>query len=549
MKTRLLCLLLCLLTKLCLAQKEEFPVVDKQTNLPLNYGVNALRSKISLMLSVDTLTKSIKPFNHIPGDSLGTIVFLENAQTAHVTVLLRKDSLKYYRYTVIENDTNIVIRDAVPSKVDFVWNERSSWPGYLTMDLGINNIENKKITIKVYRLPDAQEVTTVILYNKPLKKARLLQAKLVRDTAVAKRDFTTLKDIIKTLRDLNNGSVLSLDQKLRYIYVPTSKIDLDFIYRVHIVRNSGAENVHVNFAPAWQYDAADGNPYFLLKAAYFRIPGDYSVYIVPQIGDEVNVTEIYSSVPQLSFKVVENPKAYTTKDILITVAILVSVLSLIAGLVIYFIRKRSQQKLQAVQKQAEHTREQLDQIRSQLNPHFVFNSLSGIQNLINKNEIENANAYLSKFARLTRNILNEKELISIEDECRLLDDYLAMERLRFSFYYEIKIDESADLLQVEIPTMLLQPFVENASKHSMSVMGKEGKLLVEFMAANKDLVLTVKDNGMGFDVNKSHEGLGLELCRKRIDLLNQLYKECPLLLQINSGESGTAVTITLKNWL
>ena len=542
MKIRFLCLLLCLITNLCLAQNHEFSVVDKENKRPANYGVNALRSKISLTLSVDTFTKSIKPFNQIPGDSLGNIVFLENAQEALVTVRLRKDSLQYYRYTVIENDTKIITRDAVPGKINFVWNEKSSWPGYLTMDLGINRIENKKITIKIYRLPNAEEVTTLILYNKPIKKVRVLQAILLSNTSVTNRDSTTLKNI-------NDGSVVLLDHGLRYIYVPIDKVDLDFIYRVYIVRKSGTEKVHINFAPVWQYDAADGNPYFLLEAAYFRTPGDYSVYIVPQIGDEENVTGINSSVPQLTFKVLESPKVYSVKDILILVASIVIVTTIIAGLIVHLLRKKSHKKVQAEQKKAERTKEQLDQIRSQLNPHFVFNSLSGIQNLINKNEIKNANAYLSKFARLTRNILNEKELISIEDECHLLDDYLAMVRLRFNFNYELKIDESANLLQVEIPNMLLQPFVENASKHSMSAMAKDGELRIEFKTADRDLILTVGDNGKGFDVNKCHEGFGLKLCRKRIDLLNELYTECPLLLKINSSEFGTLVTITLKNWL
>lgn len=549
MKIRLLCFLLCLITNLCLGQKEEFPIVDKVTKLPINYGVNALKSKINLTLSVDTLTKSIKPFNQIPGDSLGNIVFLENAQKALVTVRLRKDSLKYYRYTVIENDTNIVIRDAVPSRIDFVWNARSSFPGYLTMNLGINKIHNKKIIIKIYRLPDAEKVTTLILYNKPLQKVKLLRAKLQSDENASTGVLKTWDDIIAAMREINNGSVVSLEEKHNFMYVPISNIDLDFLYRVHIIRNTKGENIHVNFAPEWRYDAPDGNRYFLLQSAYFKIPGDYSLYILPQIGDEVNLTGIGRSVPQLTFKVAEKPKVYSTKDILLFVAIIVGVLSLIASLIIYFIRKKHQNRLAAAQKKAEYTKEQLDQIRLQLNPHFVFNSLSGIQNLINKNKIESANTYLSKFARLTRNILNEKELISIEDECRLLEDYLEMERLRFKFYYEIRVEESADLFQVEIPTMLLQPFVENACKHSMSVSGKEGKLLIEFMVENKDLILTVKDNGTGFDANDSHKGLGLKLCRKRIDLLNQVYPECPLLLQISSSEAGTSVTITLKTWL
>jgi two-component system LytT family sensor kinase len=72
---------------------------------------------------------------------------------------------------------------------------------------------------------------------------------------------------------------------------------------------------------------------------------------------------------------------------------------------------------------------------------------------------------------------------------------------------------------------------------------------VEFLSIDKDLVLKISDNGKGFNVNDNYEGLGLKLCKKRIDLLNELYPECSLLFMINSGESGTVVNITLENWL
>ena len=130
--------------------------------------------------------------------------------------------------------------------------------------------------------------------------------------------------------------------------------------------------------------------------------------------------------------------------------------------------------------QKEIAKLQLNSIRSQLNPHFLFNALSGIQNLINKNEIDNANKYLSKFARLTRNVLDDKELISLAQEKALLDDYLQMEQLRFGFNYEINAVENLDLNNIEIPSMLLQPFVENAIKHGIASKNNEGSVEIHF---------------------------------------------------------------------
>ncbi|MNL29701.1 Sensor histidine kinase YehU [compost metagenome] len=192
---------------------------------------------------------------------------------------------------------------------------------------------------------------------------------------------------------------------------------------------------------------------------------------------------------------------------------------------------------------------QLNSIRSQLNPHFLFNALSGIQNLMNKNETDNANKYLSKFARLTRNVLDDKELISLSQEKTLLDDYLQMEQLRFGFKYEINQSENLDLDNIEIPSMLLQPFVENAVKHGISQKAANGQIMISFTKQANDLVLTVTDNGNGFDTGKKNSGLGLPLSDSRIALLNSIYKENRFNLAIQSTTKGTKISLTLTDWL
>ena len=192
---------------------------------------------------------------------------------------------------------------------------------------------------------------------------------------------------------------------------------------------------------------------------------------------------------------------------------------------------------------------QLNSVRSQLNPHFLFNALSGIQNLMNKNEIDNANKYLAKFARLTRNVLDDKELISLAEEGKLLDDYLQMEQLRFGFSYKIKTADNLDLENIEIPSMLLQPFVENAVKHGISQKAADGEIIIVFNKKASDLVLKITDNGNGFDPMKKHNGLGLQLSDNRIALLNSIYKENRFILEKQSSSEGTTINLTLTDWL
>ena len=168
---------------------------------------------------------------------------------------------------------------------------------------------------------------------------------------------------------------------------------------------------------------------------------------------------------------------------------------------------------------------------------------------MNKNEIDNANKYLSKFARLTRNVLEDKELISLSKEKTLLDDYLQMEQLRFGFEYEINRSEDLDLDNTEIPSMLLQPFVENAVKHGISKKATDGKISITFIKQANDLLLTVTDNGNGFDTAKKNNGLGLQLSNNRIALLNSIYKENRFILAIQSTTNGTNISLTLTDWL
>jgi LytS/YehU family sensor histidine kinase len=179
----------------------------------------------------------------------------------------------------------------------------------------------------------------------------------------------------------------------------------------------------------------------------------------------------------------------------------------------------------------------------------MFNALSGIQNLMNKNETDQANRYLAKFARITRTILNNNELISLKDEQSLLDDYLQMEQLRFGFTYKVDVDQNLNAENVEIPAMLLQPFVENAVKHGIADMGKNGYIYLSMAGKNKDVVLTVTDNGKGFDAGQQNNGMGIALIKKRIALLNTVYGSSPVLLDIKPAPANTMVIITLTNWL
>lgn len=180
---------------------------------------------------------------------------------------------------------------------------------------------------------------------------------------------------------------------------------------------------------------------------------------------------------------------------------------------------------------AQHQRMHLEQklLRSQMNPHFIYNSLQAIQNYILSNNARDAVKYLSSFATLTRSVLHNSrmEYIPLTKEIALLENYLQLQKLRFGnrFDYKIHVDDEIDTDHVTIPPMLAQPFIENAIKHGMHDIESGGEIEVSYRIGNQLLLMEIKDNGHGMKQTGSkgqeHQSLAMEITRERIALMNK----------------------------
>lgn len=229
-------------------------------------------------------------------------------------------------------------------------------------------------------------------------------------------------------------------------------------------------------------------------------------------------------------------------------------------------RRRSLKQQRAIQRTEERLaleRRQLEweqeAVRARIDPHFVFNALNGILTFVYKRDIDSLKIQLPRLARFIRLSLNlgGEEFITVEQEVQYLNDYLALEKRRFEeqFEYSITITEGVDTQRKLLPPLLLQIFVENAVKHGVSALPESKKGVIFVIFERKEfncLRCVIIDNGKGLSQSLSekkadtdHNSLGLNLAKRRISLLNQIYGP-KYTLDISDSKDGTKVIVEVK---
>lgn len=171
-------------------------------------------------------------------------------------------------------------------------------------------------------------------------------------------------------------------------------------------------------------------------------------------------------------------------------------------------------------------------LRAQMNPHFIFNMMNSIQDFILKNDMKSAQKYLTKFARLVRMILDNsvQSEVLLDEELKANRLYVELEQQRFNqnFDFTFEIDQGLEDSGIRIPSMLIQPFLENAIKHGISHLEGQGRLRLSVKRINDDLMVEIEDNGVGRKAaaewnalhQKDHQSMGSLLTEKRVEILN-----------------------------
>lgn len=260
----------------------------------------------------------------------------------------------------------------------------------------------------------------------------------------------------------------------------------------------------------------------------------------------------------LQINVLYNP----TYRLIIVFVLLIIGFALISYLIRYHYRRRRAEWEYSLTKEKNIL--EMRALRSQMNPHFVFNSLTAIQSLIQDKENEKAEYFLLKFSRLLRQIIDKssENHTSLADELNWIQNYLDIQNLRFKkkFVFESKISKRINSEKIIIPGMIIPPFVENALDHGLFNKKQKGSLFVTAYAKNKQLHISIIDNGIGRlksqEINKQKtyvkKPIGFNNVSRRLELLNQEGHELPNSFRVfdlydkDNNVSGTCVMLKLN---
>lgn len=471
-----------------------------------------------------------------------------NSDATVISLGITKDNVDDYRYHVVVDDSVEVVHWSKP-RLEKLYGAKKPY-GFI----GTFNYPGKQVLVEVVNTKNYQIRDGVIFdWRKTLKPqtTNLIihgSPKTIEGNITKVTPDSILEN--KAPYELKHDPITHEITQIKFIQGDVGDIQLVLKDHPTIEYNVSISNTDDNEYGFWGSTDESGFQASFILRSLPQLPGTYKIVISPKIGGNVDVTSQTLVIPVVVLPRPLLEKKASLKELL---PYLVAAL-LVIGLLFWLYRRNLNVKLSSSVQARQNVNLKMRSIRAQLNPHFMFNALTSIQNLVNKNDMESANHYLSRFASLTRKVLNtgEKELISLEDELKILDDYLQMEQLRFGFQYHVDTDVDINVANTEIPAMLLQPFVENAVKHGVADLRDRGEVKVIIRKENTNLNLIITDNGMGFiqtGAMSNSNSFGLKLSEERIELLNQLYTGQPFKLGIKTGDTGTTVTVTLTNWI
>jgi ligand-binding sensor domain-containing protein len=411
-------------------------------------------------------------------------------------------------------------------------------------DLGIDLIDKKSLKIKTlnnnFYIRGININDVAVIDNKLFlvnNESVIIHSKNFTKNDI-KLKFNKLETIINDKKHEEDKLVLDANQN-----------NIQFVFGTISFKSMGAYEYHfrlLGFDDKWTKQSALSN-----SSNYLSLPsGEYTFELKLVLNNEVYDEKKVHFVIQKSFW-------ETPWFLVIILVLIVNIIFITNRTTKYFVNKRQIIKQQILNSQ-------LTALRAQMNPHFLFNILSSVQGLIYSNKKNEASEYLGKFSKLMRENLenSDKQSIYLDDEIEMLKNYLELEALRFNegeFCYEINYQDKISSREIEIPSMIVQPFVENAIKHGLlHKLGlKKLKINVNYINKNNEIAIEIEDNGIGREasgiINKkrlNHKSFSSKAIESRIDLINKIRKkQIKLIIEDLKNEKneslGTKITINI----
>jgi LytS/YehU family sensor histidine kinase len=266
--------------------------------------------------------------------------------------------------------------------------------------------------------------------------------------------------------------------------------------------------------------------------------------------NEISKLEVKYQTTQKEFKIeaLQREKEIQNRKIAQISSLIVAII-VILGFIIIVLYMRGKQRKLFMQNKNMTIKQQI--LQNQMNPHFLFNVLTSIQGYMSDSNTEKASDYLSKFSKLTRMVLQSsaQDKILLSEEIELLTNYIQLEQLRLvkSFELVLTIDNEIEVEEINIPPMMIQPFVENAIKHGLKNI-ENGVLELKILEKDSYILFSINDNGKGFEKGEmdstGHKSMALGIINERADILKQKWKK-DVSISFFSDEKGTKVDVKL----
>lgn len=468
--------------------------------------------------------------------------------------LLKLKSYKNLIYALTSNE-KIVVIDAKNKITNFIMPEE-----YIT-----SKIENIKIQQETLFIFTNEQIIEYNLEKNTFSTAITLTKDIsVSDLTVFQNKiyFTTSKGLlIKDSEGLQLRyepklfihSVAANDKKIDFSKQPElnfrqNNLKIDFSVLSAMPNQKNALSYKINHSK-WNKLESNARELNLFSLS----PGSYTIYL--KVGE--------NKVPHetMIFFTILKPFWQTNLFIAFVILLGLGFVYFLYQLKLREIQRKNQLVLDKVNLEKNLNQSKLKALKSQMNPHFFYNALNTLQSYILSNDKKEAVNYLAKFSSLTRTILEmtEKDTTVLSDEIKTLKLYLEIEKSRFDndFTFDFVVDNRLDLDNIKIPSMLLQPYVENAVKHGLLHKEGEKHLVITFEKTQNFLQVIIEDNGIGRKKsgelnaikNKTHQSFATKAIQNRIDLLNNSTNE-PISIcyedKVNYSNQSTGTKVYFK---